>query len=133
MKEIFKNILKQFKACRYRKEIASLNTYDLIKDNFESSSAVYRGFFGEPQIDNDLFTAYKNVRNESLERKIKDCSNAIHSFGFELFTSKNYDGSSMKVMMIPNRYVRLYMYDRSLGLEPKEGVMLYKSLGGNVI
>lgn len=132
-KEIYKTALKKFKSVHLRKEIARLNTNDLIKGNFESACAIYRGFLGEPQIDNDLFTAYKNIQNESLDRKIKDCNNTIRSFGFELFATKNYDGTTMKVMMIPNYHIRTYMYDKTLGLSPKESVMLYRSLGGNVI
>jgi hypothetical protein len=94
---------------------------------------MYRGFFGEPSIDNDLYIAYKNVRNESLERKIRDFNRMTYSFGFELFTSKSNDGLYMKIQMIPRSDIRSYLTDRSLGKDPKEMIQLYKNLGGNVI
>lgn len=130
---IFKEIYQAYKTVRYRNKIVNMNISDLISSNFESSCAIYKGFFGEPMVDTDLMTAIKTVKNENLVKKIRDCNYAIHSFGFELFTAKNYDGSCMKIMLAPRYDLRSYMSDRSLGKEPREVVQLYKSLGGNVI
>ena len=130
---IFKEIYRAYKTVKYRSKIVNINISDLITSNFESSCAIYKGFFGEPMIDSDLLIANKTVKNENLTKKIKDCNNAIYSFGFELFISKNYDGNYMKVMLIPRSDLRSYMYDRSIGRDPREAIQLYKNLGGNVI
>lgn len=130
---IFKEIYQAYKTVKYRSKIVNINISDLINSNFESSCSIYRGFFGEPMIDAELLTAYKNVKNENISKKIRDCSNAIYRFGFELYTAKNYDGSYMKVMLIPRGDLRSYMSERSLGKDPKEAIQLYKNLGGNVI
>ena len=130
----FNNLTQAYKSIRHRNKIANINLSDLVHSNFESACAVYRGFFGEPMVDSDLLTAYKNIRNDSpLDKKIKDCHNVIYRFGFDIFTSKSNEGTSMKIMMIPRSDIRAYMLERSLGKEYSEIVNLYKSLGGNVI
>jgi hypothetical protein len=130
---IFKEIYQAYKTIRYRSKIVNINMSDLINSNFESSCAIYKGFFGEPMIDNDLLTAIKQVKNENLVKKIRDCNSAIYSFGFELFTAKNHDGSYMKIMLTPRYDLRSYMSNKSIGKDQKEVIQLYKNLGGNVI
>jgi hypothetical protein len=130
---IFKEFYQIYKMIKHRNRLVNININDLIRSNFESACSIFRGFFGEPAIDNDLFVAYKHVRNESLKRKITDFNYIAQSFGFELFTSKPNDGLSMKVQMIPRSDIRSYLTDRSLGKDSKVMIHLYKSLSGNVI
>lgn len=130
---VFKELFQTYKTIKHRNRLVNININDLIRSNFDSSCSMYRGFFGEPSIDNDLYTAYKNVRNEGLDRKIKDFNRMVYSFGFEMFTSKSNDGAYMKLMMVPRNDVRMYLTERSLGKDPRDMIMLYKNLGGNVI
>lgn len=133
--DIFKNITQTYKSIKYRNKIVNINLADLIKDNFESACSFYRGFFGEPQIDSELFTAYKNVRlKTSFISDLKDCSDSINRKGWELIYTKTGDGGPyMKIIMVPSHEIRNYMNQRALGKDPSETVSLYKKLGGNVI
>ena len=132
---IFKNLNQAYKSVKYRSKIVNINLSDLIRDSFESSCSFYRGFFGEPTIDSELFTAFKNVRMKaSFESDIKDCSEAVAKKGWELFFTKTSDGGPyMKIMLVPAQDIKNYMNQRALGKDPSETVSLYKKLGGNVI
>lgn len=133
--DIVKNITQTYKSIRYRNRIVNINLSDLIKENFESSCSFYRGFFGEPMIDGELFTAFKNARvKSSFASDVKDCQAAINRKGWELiYTKSNENSSCVKIIMVPAHEIRNYMNQRALGKDPSETVSLYKKLGGNVI
>lgn len=132
----FMNILKKlntiYKTVKYRNKIANINTNDLILENFESVCAFYKGFFGEPQIDNNLLTAYKNT-SVKTNICIKDCTDSIGRKGWELIYTKTNDGLYMKILMVPGYDIKNYLNQKALGNGYIDIISLYKKLGGNVI
>lgn len=132
--KLFNGLILVYKSVKHRNKIANININDLIRDNFGSACAVYKGFFGEPTIDNDLLTVYKNICNDHpFDKKIKDFQQIVYRFGFDVLISKSNEGIYIKIMLIPRNDVRDYMFARALGKEYPEIINLYKSLGGNII
>ena len=129
---IFKNISITYRTIRYRKKLAKQNMNDLIRENFESACSFYRGFFGEPTVDCDLYTAYKSTQMKSA-MEINDCMDAVKQKGWDLICTKTNDGSYMKIIMVPGYDIKNYLTQKSMGKEHPETVALYKRLGGNVI
>jgi hypothetical protein len=132
IKKIVENLVTNYKSIRYRSKIVNMNLNDLIRNNFGTATHIFRGFFGEPYIDNELLIASKVTDSVNIEKRLEDCSLCLYKFGWELHSTKTLKNDSYKVMIVPMVSIRQYMFNRSLGIEYKNSVYLYKQLGGKV-
>lgn len=122
----FNSIVNSIKIYADRNRIAATNLLKVIQDNYTSCNSVYKGFFGEPTSDNDLFTSYKMISfNDVTKRKIHDCTKILNLFGWQLVTSTTNDDTYVKIIMIPNQQIQNYMNDRTLGKEYPHKFELY--------
>ena len=110
----------------HRKRIVHINMKSTIDSNFESCISVFRGFFGEPYVDCDMYSCYKDVV-EINKKKLYDANVFMNRYGFKVYSNKTNRGT-IKVNMIPSDKLTDYMISRTFGEEYQEQDELYRSI-----
>jgi hypothetical protein len=129
---LWKEALRAFNGFRYRDRLVSTNLSDLVKGNYESALAVFKGFFGEPSwAGPDTFLAFKNVNGEYPYGRFRHAQALVERFGWRLSAHACQSGSGLKIVLMPNGRVSGYLSDRALAEAPvslTNNKELYRSL-----
>lgn len=129
LKESIKEAVRTYKMFRYRDKIVSISMADLIRGNYESAVAVFKGFFGEPSwSDFDMMTVYKNTDGTFADARFKHAQSLVARFGWRLSAHTTSSGTGAKVLMVPGTALATYLTDKSVGVTTFNQKELYRSL-----
>lgn len=110
----------------HRKRIVQINMKATIDSNFESCVSVFRGFFGEPYVDSDMFTCYKDV-TEINKKKLYDANVFTERYGFKVYSNRTERGT-IKVHLIPSDELTNYLIARTFNEEYHGQEALYRNI-----
>lgn len=110
----------------HRKRIVHINMKSTIDTNFDSCVSVFRGFFGEPYVDCDMYTCYKDVVDIN-KKKLYDANVFMSRYGFKVYSNRTERGT-IKVNMVPSNDLTNYLIARTFGEEYQGQDELYRSI-----
>lgn len=126
MTNLFNEIKNAYNYIIHREKIVNLNMMTTIEGNFDSCLSVFKGFFGEPYIDNDLFMCTKEAYGIN-KKKLTDANFITKRFGFRVVASKTC-GGGCKIMMHPESGIQDYITSRSFNEEYQNKNELYNRI-----